>query len=299
MLTGAAGRAARSRCTGATSATSTRPATRLGALDGLAAARRAEPAVAHRRRRRGHHRAPAARGGRARARGGRGIEPREERLPLAHEPRAAHAAQRDARLRPAARARPAPSADADAQRPVGRADPAGRLAPARDDQRRARPVAHRVGQPAPADRRRSTCAELRRGDVGAGRERRRAGRGITISAGARRRHVGAARRRDARQADPHQPAQQRRQVQHRQRPHPHRQPARGAGRGRGLGDRHRPGHDAEQMDELFQPVQPARPRAHRARGHRHRPRHQPAAGRADGRLAPGQERRRARARRSS
>ena len=44
------------------------------------------------------------RGGRAGARGGRGLEPRQERVPLAHEPRAAHAAQRDARLRPAARA---------------------------------------------------------------------------------------------------------------------------------------------------------------------------------------------------
>ena len=68
-------------------------------------------AVAHRRRGRGHHRAPAARGGGARARGRRGLEPRQERLPLAHEPRAAHAAERDARLRAAARARPAPSAE--------------------------------------------------------------------------------------------------------------------------------------------------------------------------------------------
>ena len=79
---------------------------RLGALDGLAAARRSQRAVAHRRRRRGHHRAPAPGGGRAGARGGRGREPRQERLPLAHEPRAAHAAQRHARLRPAARDRP-------------------------------------------------------------------------------------------------------------------------------------------------------------------------------------------------
>ena len=71
-------------------------------------------ALAHRRRGRGHHRAPAPRGGRAGARGGRGVEPGQERLPLAHEPRAAHAAQRHARLRPAARDRPAPSADADA-----------------------------------------------------------------------------------------------------------------------------------------------------------------------------------------
>ena len=48
---------------------------------------------------------------------------------------------------------------------LGRPDPAGRLAPARDDQRRARPVAHRVGQPAPRDRRRSTSAELVRATI--------------------------------------------------------------------------------------------------------------------------------------
>ena len=127
----------------------------LGALDRLAAARRRQPAVAHRRRGRGHHRAPSARGSRARTRGRRSLEPGQERFPLAHEPRAAHAAERHARLRPAARDRSPQPADADAAA-VGGADPAGRLAPAGDDQRRARPVAHRVRQPAPARPRRSS-----------------------------------------------------------------------------------------------------------------------------------------------
>ena len=147
---------------------------RLGALDGLAAARRGQRAVADRRRRRGHHRAPAPRGGRARPRGGRGLEPRQERLPLAHEPRAAHAAERHARLRPAARDRPAQSADDDAAA-VGGADPAGRLAPARDDQRRPRPVANRLRQPAPADDD-ARARRAGRGDDGARRQRRRAAR---------------------------------------------------------------------------------------------------------------------------
>jgi PAS domain S-box-containing protein len=50
------------------------------------------------------------------------------------------------------------------------------------------------------------------------------------------------------------------------------------------------GMTPEQMEELFRPFKPARPRAHGAAGDRDRPRHQPAPGRADGRLDPGQER---------
>ena len=113
------------------------------------------------------------------------------------------------------------------------------------------------------------------------------------------RHLGAARRRDAGQADPHQPAQQRRQVQQRRRPRPRGQPAGSARRRRDRGHRHRPGHDARADGRAVPALQPARPRAHRAAGHRHRPRDQPAPRRADGRLDGGQERRRARARRSS
>ena len=115
-------------------------------------------------------------------------------------------------------------ADADAAA-VGGADPAGRLAPAGDDQRRARPVAHRVGQPAPARPPRSSSAS-------SCRRRSRwwpatppsaaSGSAQELAPGTH----GRARRRDARQADPHQPAQQRRQVQHRRRPGPRGQPAR-------------------------------------------------------------------------
>ena len=110
----------------------------------------------------------------------RGVQPGEERVPVAHEPRAAHAAQRDARLRPAARARPAPPAGRGAA-PLGRADPAGRLAPAGHDQRHARPVAHRVRHAAPAagDARPAGAGG---GDGRPGRQRRRCARGITISA---------------------------------------------------------------------------------------------------------------------
>ena len=106
---------------------------------------------------------------------------------------------------------------------VGRADPAGRLAPARDDQRRPRPVAHRLGQPAPADGD-PRPRRAGRGDDGAGRQRRRA-RAASASASSWRPGTSAVvRRRDPGQADPDQPAQQRRQVQRRQRPRPHRQP---------------------------------------------------------------------------
>ena len=112
-----------------------------------------------------------------------------------------------------------------AQRPWVGADPAGRLAPAGDDQRRARPVAHRIRQPAPADRRRSSSPSWSTATIGAGRQRRRAS---AASASAQELAPGTsarARRRDAGQADPHQPAEQRRQVQHRRRPRPHREPA--------------------------------------------------------------------------
>ena len=61
---------------------------------------------------RGHHRAPGPGGGPARTRRRRGGEPGQERVPVAHEPRAAHAAERDARFRAAARARPPPAAGA-------------------------------------------------------------------------------------------------------------------------------------------------------------------------------------------
>ena len=100
---------------------------------------------------RGRHRAPRARA-RARA-GGRGgsRQPRQDRVPLAHQPRAAHAAERGAGLHAAdgdrrsrtARPRPAAPAEAGAR---------SRRPPAADDRRPARPDAHRVRRHGAADR---------------------------------------------------------------------------------------------------------------------------------------------------
>ena len=167
---------------------------------------------------------------------------------------------------------------------LGGADPAGRLAPAGDDQRRARPVAHRVGQPASCRSSRSTCAELIAASlamVDADAKRR----GMRHQHRAGRRHRRADGRHHARQADPDQPAEQRRQVQHRRRPHPRRQPAAAARHGRDRRHRHRPGHDGRAAGRAVPALQPARPRALVAGRHRHRPGDQPAPGRADGRLA--------------
>ena len=92
-------------------------------------------------------------------------------------------------------------------------------------------------------------------------------------------------RRDARQADPDQPAEQCRQVQRRRRQH---RGARAADRAQvveiavsdtGLG------MTRAQMAELFQPYNRLGRERSARRRHRHRPGHQPAAGRADGRLA--------------
>jgi CHASE1-domain containing sensor protein len=57
-----------------------------GAQPGQRAVRRAAPAVARRRRAGEHRRACAARGGRTGARVGRGVQSRQEQLPVAHEP---------------------------------------------------------------------------------------------------------------------------------------------------------------------------------------------------------------------
>ena len=83
-----------------------------------------------------HHRAQAGRAGPAGGQGGGGPgQPRQERVPVADEPRAAHAAERHPRLRPAAGARGPDRAE---QRESRRAHPQGRPAPARPDQRGAR-----------------------------------------------------------------------------------------------------------------------------------------------------------------
>ena len=95
-----------------------------------------------------HHRAQDRRGRGApgQGRGGAG-QPRQERLPLAHEPRAAHAAQLDPGLRPAAAARAAAGGRDRQRRPHRQRRPP----PARADQRGARDLAHR-GRPAAAAR---------------------------------------------------------------------------------------------------------------------------------------------------
>ena len=78
------------------------------------------------------------------ARGAGGVEPGQDRVPVAHEPRAAHAAERRPRLLPAASARHRRAAVAAAARPHP-AHRERRRAPAGAGQRRARPVARRVG----------------------------------------------------------------------------------------------------------------------------------------------------------
>ncbi len=109
------------------------------------------------------------------------------------------------------------------------------------------------------------------------------------------RRTACAGRRHARQADPHQPAQQRRQVQLRRRAHPRRGPRAAtptrveiAVTDTGMGMT--PRADAD----LFQPFNRLGRERARSRRHGHRTGDQPAAGRADGRLAARAQRRRRR-----
>jgi PAS domain S-box-containing protein len=207
-------------------------------------------------------RAPPHRGGaapghgrrRAGARRGRAGEPRQERVPLAHEPRAPHADEQHPRLRPAPRRR----------RPLGgrpqrgAAHPHRRRAPAHPHQRGARHRAHRGRAPGAVDR----AGAPRDGAAGGGRAGAPARGGARGAAGGR---GGRARRRGrllragrpaAPRAGAAQPPEQRRQVQPagRQRPARDRAVRRGARRGRprarrGHGARHRAGA----ADQLFVP----------------------------------------------
>ena len=92
----------------------------------------------------------------------RGGQPREDRVPVAHEPRAAHAAERGAGLLAAAGDRPRRQPE---RGPAAacQADPRGRRASAAHDRRPARPDTHRKRQPAGADRRRADARTGRRG----------------------------------------------------------------------------------------------------------------------------------------
>ena len=147
----------------------------------------------------------------------------EERVPVAHEPRAAHAAQRRCSASPSCSRLDQRHPLAPAQRPwVGQIQQAGwhLLEMINDvlDLSRIESGNLRL-QPATLD-----LPELLGGDGRAGRERRRA---RAASASARTSAPGTSRhrrRRDPGEADPDQPAEQRRQVQHRRRPHPRRQP---------------------------------------------------------------------------
>ena len=170
---------------------------------------------------------------------GRGGDAGQERVPRQHEPRAAHAAQRRARLRAAAAARPQPHAGA-ARGARGHFQ--GRRAPARPDQRRARPVEDR-GRP----RRHRGHGDRPRAD--GHRPQVPGGRGGAAQ-GAAAGHDHRARRaaaRGARRPPPApgaaQPAEQRHQVHRpRRRAAAHRQGRRRPPAVRG--ERHRHGHRA-------------------------------------------------------
>ena len=217
------------------------------------------------------------RAGERQVRGGEG-QPREIGLPVQHEPRAAHPAQCDPRLRPADGV-DLPAADG---LPEGehRPDPAGGLAPARADQRDPRSRGDRVRQ---------AVAVAGTGVAGRGHVRM-PGHDRAAGAAARHQHdlspvghpVLRRCRSDPGEAGAHQPALQRDQVQP------------GAGNGRGDVRRHQSGTHSHQRQghrrgiasgkagAALPAVQPSRTGGQRRGRHRHRPRGEQAAGRADG-----------------
>ena len=255
-------------------------ARRAVALDRLACdrgARRARPVDPPHRRQLGHHRHAhgADRARREAARATR--EPGQVAVPVAHEPRAAHAAERGARFRAAAADRRRARHGRDAQAPAG-ADPWRRSAPAVADQRCARPV-----QPG---RRRDPHQRAARAAAGAGGPDAAAGRaaGAATQGQAAQQRAGGrgAGRCHAPAPGAAEPADQCRQVQPRRRP--------GAGRGRSSGrrraaarQRHRPWHERSAAAAGLRALQPAGAGERGHRRHRHRPGHRQGAGRAHGR----------------
>ena len=122
-----------------------------------AGALHARPRAAHETQRRTPSSSRAGRRAAGHAAAGRSGDAREERLPGQHEPRAAHAAERDHPLQRAA----AGGSGGQRQRAVDRrppADPVRRQAPARADQRHPRPLEDRSRQDDAVARDASTCA---------------------------------------------------------------------------------------------------------------------------------------------
>ncbi len=230
---------------------------------------------------------PAARRARGRAEArqgsGRSGDAGEERVPRQHEPRAPDAVERRPRLRAAAAARPRAGAGSSRS---ARRDRDLRRAPARLDQRRARPHADR-GRP-----RRSRAVRNRRSPP---RRRARADdrqpsaqQGTARSRSCRRRRARAgAGRRPPSAPGAVQPARQRRQVH-----------AGGGGAadgrrgGRGRPALRRPGHrHGNRAGESRSHLRRLRPDIRGRRGRRHRARadDQPTPGAHDGRRADGRK----------
>ena len=137
------------------------PLARLALGAGL---RRARAAGAPRRRQLGRHRDQARRARAPAGRPRRARDPGQVAVPLAHEPRAAHAAERGARLHPAAPDRGPPLGRGGAARQA-RPHPRCRRPSALADQRRARPLRPRIGRAQAGAAARSTSAMLVRQSV--------------------------------------------------------------------------------------------------------------------------------------
>ena len=259
------------------------------------------PAAAHRRRGRGHHRAPEAR---------RRPSARAKRAEAANRAKSEFLSRMSHELRTPLNAMLgfAQLLELDREQPLS-------PAPARLGRRRSsRPAGtccDMINDMLDLSRIESGTLRLElealdlaaaaRGDARAWSNARRAQRGIAITQSARRPALrSVARRRDARQADPDQPADAT-PSSTTSTAAASTSPAARAG-----ADRRRDrvtdtglGMTPQQLAELFQPFNRLGRERSAHRRHRHRPGDQPAAGRADGRLAARAQQRRARARPSS
>ncbi|CAA9321743.1 MAG: hypothetical protein AVDCRST_MAG40-1498, partial [uncultured Gemmatimonadaceae bacterium] len=212
----------------------------------------------------------AARGGEGAGGGG---QRRQEQLPGEHEPRAAHAAQRDHRLQRDAHRGSRGHGRRRRARPRPRAHPRLRQAPPRPRQRRARPLQDRGRADGAAHRRLLGRRPPARGGGhgGAARPARRQ------PPRARRRRLArhGGRRRDADAADAAEPALERHQVLRARDDHARGEPRAGRGRPRRARARHRHRHDARAGREAVPPLHAggrvvhAPPRRERARAHDH------------------------------